>query len=152
MSPIAFSIGGEPQAQKRHRHRVVSGNGRKPFATTYDPCSKAKRDFALLASQYAPNKPMEGPLALQLYCYMPYAKTHMGSGRNAGKPKPSAPEYHTKTPDVDNLAKFVMDALTGLFWKDDSQIIHCTVVKSYSTDPKTTVFIHDAEETMKGAE
>jgi len=148
---VTFSIGGKPQEQKRHRHRVIQSKGKKPFASTYDPCAKEKKSFSTLAAQFAPAAPIQGPVGLLLYCYMPYANTHMGTGRNAKKPKPSAPEYHTKTPDVDNLAKFVMDALTGLFWKDDSQIISLTVVKTYSTDPKTVVIVMAEEKIIGGA-
>jgi hypothetical protein len=30
---------------------------------------------------------------------------------------------HTSRPDGDNLDKFLFDALTGVCWKDDSQIV-----------------------------
>ena len=147
-----FSIHGEPKGQKRHRHRVVQTEGKKPFATTYDPSAKDKAAFALLASQFAPDVPLDVPLCVNLVCYMPYSKTHMGTGRNAGKPKPSAPLFHTKTPDIDNLAKFVYDALSGLFWRDDSIIISGTTTKMYSVDPETYVWIGIRSEDLDKAE
>tara|TARA_R110000823_G_scaffold207725_1_gene338250 strand:+ start:245 stop:436 length:192 start_codon:yes stop_codon:yes gene_type:complete len=42
-----------------------------------------------------------------------------------------APTYHTKTPDVDNLAKFVADSFNTHFYKDDSQIIELKAEKYY---------------------
>jgi len=142
-----FSISGEPKAQKRHRHRTIQPKDkrRKSFVQTYDPCSKEKEAFRTLAARFAPDRPLECPIRVAIHCFMPHAKTHIGTGKNAGKIKPSAPSLHIKKPDVDNLAKFVMDALTGLFWKDDSVIYSMHVVKSYSTDPMTVVAIDKVE-------
>lgn len=39
----------------------------------------------------------------------------------------SAPDTHT--PDVDNIAKSVLDALNGSAWADDKQVVKLTVVK-----------------------
>lgn len=41
-------------------------------------------------------------------------------------------EFRSKKPDVDNLAKLIMDALNGVLYKDDGQvsILHCE--KRYS--------------------
>ena len=52
------------------------------------------------------------------------------TGRFAHERKPTAPTFHTSTPDVDNLAKFVLDAMNGHFFVDDSQIVelHCQKV------------------------
>lgn len=38
-------------------------------------------------------------------------------------------------PDVDNFAK-VIDALNGIVWRDDSQVVEMIVEKFYSTRPR----------------
>ena len=46
--------------------------------------------------------------------------------------RPSAPQYHTQRPDVDNLAKAVMDALTEIgIWQDDDQVFDLRVTKAW---------------------
>lgn len=42
----------------------------------------------------------------------------------------TSPEYHIKRPDVDNLTKPILDAMTGILWQDDS-IISCMIVEKY---------------------
>jgi Holliday junction resolvase RusA-like endonuclease len=39
--------------------------------------------------------------------------------------------YHTKRPDIDNLAKAVKDALKGVVYRDDSQIVEAHLFKQY---------------------
>ena len=50
---------------------------------------------------------------------------------------------HIKKPDVDNLVKAVLDALNGVAWVDDSQIVRLIAEKRYSTEPY--VFINVTE-------
>ncbi len=50
-----------------------------------------------------------------------------------------------KRPDWDNVGKVVSDALNKLAYRDDSQIIECTVKKFYSERPKIIVKISNAE-------
>ena len=49
------------------------------------------------------------------------------------KPPKRAKEYPTGRPDADNFLK-MLDALNGLAWADDSQIVMATVRKWYADD------------------
>lgn len=48
-----------------------------------------------------------------------------------------------KRPDLDNLAKAVLDALNGLAYSDDSQVVSLTVDKYYSDNPRVEVTIKE---------
>lgn len=39
---------------------------------------------------------------------------------------------HTKRPDVDKLARGLLDALTGIVWVDDAQVSQLKVTKAYA--------------------
>lgn len=49
----------------------------------------------------------------------------------------------TKRPDWDNIGKIVSDALNKIAYRDDSQVVECTVSKHYSDHPKITVIISE---------
>jgi Holliday junction resolvase RusA-like endonuclease len=61
---------------------------------------------------------------------MPRPKSHSG----AKGLKPSAPVAHVGKPDVDNLAKLILDQITrsGNVWRDDSQVVSLTVHKFWA--------------------
>lgn len=48
-----------------------------------------------------------------------------------------------KKPDCDNVAKIICDALNGCAYKDDAQIVRCTVAKYYSETPRVEVDIQE---------
>ena len=56
----------------------------------------------------------------------------------AGEIKP------TGKPDLDNCAKLLCDALNGVIWKDDSQIVAMTLIKRYGERPQTVLKIWEA--------
>ena len=131
-NPIRIVVPGPPQAQKRHRHAK-----RGAFVRVYDPSQSDKADFLAICLASRPETPLEGPLGLELWFDFPRPKSHYGSKGL----KPASPAYHTSKPDSDNLAKFVIDSLNGIFWKDDSQISKLSVVKWYGCSPKTQITI-----------
>jgi crossover junction endodeoxyribonuclease RusA len=45
---------------------------------------------------------------------------------------PKKVRAHTKKPDLDKLVRAVKDALTGVLWSDDSQVVTMTVAKRYA--------------------
>lgn len=42
--------------------------------------------------------------------------------------------YPDKKPDVDNIAKIVLDSLNGIAYDDDKQVIELVVIKRYTED------------------
>lgn len=54
----------------------------------------------------------------------------------------AAGEIHPTTkPDVDNIVKAIFDAINGVVWKDDVQVVALTLTKRYSMVPGVAVRI-----------
>lgn len=52
--------------------------------------------------------------------------------------------HHTHKPDLDNVQKAVCDALNGIAYEDDSQIVKVNVEKVYGSEPMVRVFLEEA--------
>lgn len=50
----------------------------------------------------------------------------------------------TIKPDVDNIAKVILDSLNGLAYKDDKQIVFCAISKWYGENPRVEVILEEA--------
>jgi Holliday junction resolvase RusA-like endonuclease len=128
---ISFYANGIPKGQPRPK--AFSRGGR---ASVYDPSTAEgwKSQVAMAAKEYLPEKPLTGPLRMELYFYFPRPKGHFRTGKRANELRDNAPVFHVSKPDSDNLAKAVMDAMTQLgFWMDDSQVARLLIQKEYST-------------------
>lgn len=49
--------------------------------------------------------------------------------------------YPTARPDLDNLAKSILDACNGVIYKDDAQIVDLITHKRYDDSPRVEVTI-----------
>lgn len=49
-------------------------------------------------------------------------------------------------PDVDNIAKAVLDALNGVIWLDDRQVVGLLVFKAYGKENKINIEIIEVEQ------
>lgn len=135
-----FFISGIPKAQPRPR--AFARNGK---AHVYNPATAEgwKSCVALCAKPHAPCEPTAEPVALEIDFLLPRPKAHYFA---SGEVKPTAPDFHPKKPDLDNLIKAVMDAMTELgFWVDDSQVVSILASKRYATkgNEGAVVFIGD---------
>ena len=132
-----FIINGIPRQQQRHRSAKWGG--------VYDPSAKDKKVFMSKIGKFAPTKPLEGALLVQLVFYMPRSKNHFRTGKFSDLLKPNAPEMHIKRPDSDNLAKLVLDCLENSgFFKNDSQVSKLQIEKLYCEKPRTEIHIEYA--------
>jgi len=102
--------------------------GKHPSIYTPKETKQAERLFKEEAKKYAPTKPLEGPLVV----YLDFYKL---------KPKSYAKNvvYWTKKPDIDNMAKLVLDAMNKIFFIDDSQVVELNITKQYGDIEKIVI-------------
>ena len=68
--------------------------------------------IATLRREWAGRPPIRGPVAVTLVALYGRPLAHLGTGRNAGMLKPSAPVLKTGAPDLDKVIRGIGDALT----------------------------------------
>ena len=125
---IHFKIEGRAQPQGRPR-AVRMGAG----VRMYDP-PKSKAYKQMVAAVVRSHMNINGiqtitaPIAVHLNFYFTPPKSYSKKRIQAIEAKE---ELFTKKPDLDNLAKSILDACNNLLFKDDSQIIGLTIGKHY---------------------
>lgn len=126
-----------PQGSKRHVGKgvlVESSKTLKPW----------RNDVGREASIAMRGREMVyGPVAVRLAFHFPRPKGHFGTGKNAGTIKASAPRRHIVKPDIDKLERAIYDALTGIVWKDDSQVWKVEKIKAYASTAGVYIDIWD---------
>jgi len=100
-----------------------------------------RQDVANAARAVYDGPLLDGPVKLSILFILPRPQGHFGSGRNAGKLKDSAPIYPTRRPDLVKLTRGIEDALTGVLWRDDSQIVKQELEKTFGDCAMLTVLL-----------
>ena len=129
---LTFSVPGEPVPQPRPRVSTRGG-----FARAYVPAKHPVHAYrqALAEAAVAAGLSETGePLNVVIDAVFRRPKSHM---RKSGV-KADAPRL--PRPDVDNIAKAVLDALQDVMG-DDSLVARLVVEKSYGQEARTTVRI-----------
>ena len=117
----------KPLAQQRHKARRAGNR-----IIMYDPSSKDKDRFKKECVEFEPKQPLEGAISVSMVFSMPRPKSHYRGGRFSHLLKKTAPDQHISRPDIDNIIKFYLDAMTGTFWKDDACVCTVEASKIYS--------------------
>lgn len=135
--------------------RAASAGSKRAFKTkdgkvVIAPASKFTKPWMDSVKWFAMKKVgsmclLEGPLILTITFLLSRPKNHYGTGRNAGKLKLSAPPYPMVMPDLTKLVRAVEDALTGIIWKDDKQVVEQHTRKRYRDKPGAEILIETLE-------
>ena len=131
MDEIVFFAEGFPAPQGSKTH--VGGGRLIESSRQVGPWRGTVRRAAIRAMGGRP--PRTGPLEVYLRFIMPRPKSHLRKGRaqtDGWRLLPSAPRHHTGKPDVDKLVRAALDALTGVCWCDDAQVVAVHGEKSYA--------------------
>jgi len=134
MSKIEFTVYGRsvPMA----RPRVVRGKDGRSHTFNPQNCTDWKQSIALQALPHRPKELLKGALEIDCVFYLL-------------KPK-SAPKkrlYPTGKPDIENYSKALLDALEGIMYANDSQIVTLRALKAYDDPPRVVVILKELEAT-----
>jgi Holliday junction resolvase RusA-like endonuclease len=103
-------IPGEPIAQPRHSFRVIKTKQGRLTCMAYIPKDDpihAYKQAIRLAYVNAGGEVLKGPVSIRIVCWFKRPTSHSKKRREHGEPR-------TNKPDLDNLAKAVLDALNEI--------------------------------------
>jgi Holliday junction resolvase RusA-like endonuclease len=128
-----LTIPGKPLGKQRPRVLKTGVTYTPKETVNYEAVVKA-----LYIEKYGTEKPFEGPVMINIVAFYQIPKS-------ASKRRKEAMAKHdimpTIRPDLDNIAKIIMDALAGVAYEDDKQITSCSINKLYSDEPKVIVYV-----------
>jgi Holliday junction resolvase RusA-like endonuclease len=132
---VTFTVYGDPQGKARPRF-TRSGRAYTPSGTAAYESEIAHMAKAAMGA----TEPLETPVSV--FCYIT-------QGIPASTPKKrlqaflDGSERPTKKPDLDNVAKAFLDAMNGIVYLDDKQVVtlHCT--KVYGTVPSVNILVKE---------
>ena len=133
---IEFTIPGEPTGKARPR---ITRNGR-----AYTPGKSVNYEnwVKWIYQTEVGDKKFEDDVALMIL-----VKAFYPIPKSASKKKKFEMIKNdirpTKKPDADNILKIVCDALNGIAYHDDKQIVCAKIEKLYSLDPRVNVYLRE---------
>lgn len=91
---------------------------------------------------------LTGPVYAEMIFFRTSPAYRLGTGRNAGIVKSSAPAFPTGKPDVLKLARGVEDALTSVVWDDDAANVDLKISKRFGARDCVVIKIGQLPETV----
>lgn len=134
MTRLDFTVSGEPQGKGRPR-MTRAGHA-------YTPAKTRSREalIAYHAQQAMAGRPLvEGPVRVSIVATFAVPASWSKRKRSdalSGLLRP------TKKPDFDNIAKLV-DAINGIAWLDDAQVVEGHVSKVFGDAPSTRFVVEE---------
>ena len=155
---VTFSVEGNPKPLAR---AILSrGNGRSNKVWLRDPGKESKAAFraavqrcGIFGEGCQPRILFDAgtPIAVDIVFHIKTPQDHfINRNQASGQIKVPARTKWPGKPDIDNLDKFVLDALQGFLFANDSQVVRQSLFKRYHHEPpfmgQTVVSIHRADD------
>ncbi len=114
----------------------IRGKGRPRFARgrTYTP--KETHDYEKLVAENYKGLKYEGAVSVDIKAVYPIPKSYT---KKRAQSILEGNEEPVKKPDIDNIAKIILDGLNGVAYDDDTQVVDLKVRKLYSPDVEKVV-------------
>lgn len=132
--PVTIVIPGDAKGKQRPRFSTQNGRAFTPSATRTREGIVASLAMDAMAGRPALTSSVEMELTATLPVPKSWPKKRQAAAL-AGQERPA------KKPDLDNIAKLVWDALNGIVYADDSQVVSLIATKTYGPIAATVVTI-----------
>jgi Holliday junction resolvase RusA-like endonuclease len=136
---IEFFVPGIPKSKNERRAFVVGG---RAVMTNPAKTVQAQRAFAAVAAENRPPAPWTGPVRLMATFVMPIARSWKRADQEAARAGTKRP---TSRPDLSRLVVLIEDAMSGVFYADDSQIVESITSKIHGDVTGTRVVVESLE-------
>lgn len=132
-----FEVIGNIVGKGRPRFTRIGG-----YVRTYTP--KKTHDYENLIKESYTGKMYEGALKIRINAFFMIPKSYTKKKRQELPGK-----VYMMKPDIDNIAKSVLDGLNGVAWSDDTQVVEMSITKHYAMDDieKLVISIEGIDET-----
>lgn len=130
---IRFTVPGEPKGKARPR--VFNQDGKSHAVTPQDTLNYESLVKWVFTNTMEARK-LQGEIEAKIVAMYPIPKAMTKKNRqliDEGKLHP------TKKPDLDNVAKIILDSLNKVAFDDDSQVTRLIVEKHFSDNPRVEV-------------
>lgn len=131
-----FTIPGKVQAKQRPRF-----NGKFAY-TQRETVAYENWVKTCYLEKYKGQKLLEKPLKVKIIAYYDIPKS---TSKKKQKMMLDNEIFPTIKPDVDNIAKSILDSLNGIAYLDDKQVVKLIVEKYYATIANVAVMIEEIE-------
>jgi len=132
---ISFVVYGEPIPQGSTRAFIPKG-WKRPIITADNKRTKPWRQdvkAAALEAMEKANVPLMGKgVAVSLACHFYFVRP---------KSAKSSVIHKTTRPDLDKLVRSVGDALKGIVYEDDSQVVSLSLIKEFAPRPHAQISV-----------
>ncbi len=136
---VRFTIPGEPKGKARPRVFKDDRTEKSRAITPGDTLNYENLVIWTYQNATGGHK-LQGEIEATIIAMYPIAKNMTKKNRQLieeGKLHP------TKKPDLDNVAKIILDALNSIAYHDDSQVVRMTLEKHYSDNPRVEVKLEE---------
>jgi Holliday junction resolvase RusA-like endonuclease len=140
MSDLVFAIPGQPYGKGRPRIGKVGKHARM---FTPEKTVAYESTVALFAHQAMQGRALiTAPVSVAMVLVFGIPDSWPKKKRAQAQ---SQEIWPTTKPDMDNVVKAVFDAINGVVWKDDVQVVNLAVSKSYGDQPAVHVVVTPME-------
>ena len=140
MGSVRFTVPGQPKGKARAR--TVRRGGGKSFSYTPEGTVLYENLIKTCYLQDAGHVLFNDgqPLAVSITAFYEVPKSY---SKKKKQEMLDGQLYPTKKPDIDNIAKCVLDALNKLAYRDDTQVVRLHMEKHYDQVPRVEVEIRE---------
>ncbi|HET6385143.1 MAG TPA: RusA family crossover junction endodeoxyribonuclease [Armatimonadota bacterium] len=136
---ISFFVPGHPKTAGSKKAISYQRRDGSQGTRVIDTCAAGAnwREMVAITARPLFPTPLEGPLGVAVTFFMDRPKNHI----NKAGLKRTAPRYPMTRPDTTKMLRAAEDALTGIAWNDDAQIVTQVALKRFADRRSPGVFV-----------